>query len=194
LTTPRLLLRPLDVADAAQVQLLFPRWEIVRYVTAVVPWPYPEDGALTFCRDVALPAMERGEAWYWSLRLHEAPGQLVGTIMLKRGERENRGFWIGLPWQRRGLATEACAAANAFWFEVLGFPLLRVAKAAANEPSRRISLREGMRFVGTEESDFVSGRLLTEVWELTVDEWRARGRESAASSPAIQMSAARDRG
>jgi RimJ/RimL family protein N-acetyltransferase len=146
----------------------------VRYVTTVVPWPYPQDGALTFCRDVALPAMERGEAWYWSLRLHEAPDQLVGTIMLKRGERENRGFWIGLPWQRRGLATEACAAVNAFWFEVLGFPVLRVAKAAANEPSRRISLREGMRFVGTEESDFVSGRLPTEVWELTADEWRAQ--------------------
>jgi ribosomal-protein-alanine N-acetyltransferase len=163
-----------DLADAAQAQVLFPRWEIVRYMTASVPWPYPPDGASSFYRDVALPAMARGDAWDWSLRLHEAPEQLVGTITLRRGERENRGFWIGLPWQRRGLATEACAAVNAFWFGVLGFPGLRVGKAAANEPSRRISLREGMRLVATEEREFVSGRLAAEVWELTADEWRAQ--------------------
>jgi [ribosomal protein S5]-alanine N-acetyltransferase len=174
LSTPRLLLRPLELADAAQAQLLFPRWEIVRYMKAVVPWPYPPDGALTYYRGVALPAMERGEAWHWSLRLHEAPEQLVGQISLRRGERENRGFWVGLAWQRRGLATEACAAVNAFWFEILGFPALRVGKAAANEPSRRISLREGMRLVGTEERSFVSGRLPAELWELTAVEWRAR--------------------
>ncbi len=41
LETPRLLLRPLDLADAAQVQLLFPHWEIVRHLAAQVPWPYP---------------------------------------------------------------------------------------------------------------------------------------------------------
>jgi [ribosomal protein S5]-alanine N-acetyltransferase len=126
--------------------------------------------AFTFYGDVALPAMERGDAWHWSLRLHEARDQLVGSITLRRGVRENRGFWIGLPWQRRGLATEACAAASAFWFEVLGLPALRVDKAAANEPSRRISLREGMRLVAIEERDFVSGRLPAEIWELTADE------------------------
>jgi hypothetical protein len=38
---------------------------------------------------------------------------------------------------------------NAFWFGVLGFSVLRVGKAAANEPSRRISLHEGMRLVAT---------------------------------------------
>jgi [ribosomal protein S5]-alanine N-acetyltransferase len=62
LETERLLLRPLEVADAPAAQALFPRWEIVRYLAAVVPWPYPSDGALTFYRDVALPAMERGSA------------------------------------------------------------------------------------------------------------------------------------
>lgn len=174
LTTPRLLLRPLELADAAQAQRLFPHWEIVRYMKARVPWPYPPDGALAFYRDVALPAMARGEAWHWSLRLREAPDQLVGSINLRLGEHENRGFWIGVPWQRRGLATEACAAVNDFWFDVLGLPVLRVGKAAANEPSRRISRREGMRLVGTEERDFVSGRLPAEEWELTAEAWRAR--------------------
>jgi RimJ/RimL family protein N-acetyltransferase len=79
-----------------------------------------------------------------------------------------------VPWQRRGLATEACTAVTAFWFDVLGFPVLRVGKAVANEASRRISVREGMRIVASEERDFVSGRHPAEVWELTALEWRQR--------------------
>ncbi len=62
LRTARLLLRPLDLADAEQAQALFPNWKIVRHLAAVVPWPYPADGAVTFFRVVALPAVERGEA------------------------------------------------------------------------------------------------------------------------------------
>jgi ribosomal-protein-alanine N-acetyltransferase len=181
LKTARLLLRPLELTDATQAQALFPRWEIVRYLDAVVPWPYPADGSLSFYRDLALPAVERGEAWHWSIRLLEAPDQLIGTMTLKLGERENRGFWIGVPWQGRGLATEACSAATAFWFDVLKLPVMRVGKAAANEASRRISLREGMRLVATEERQFVSGRLPAEVWELTAPEWRRRAEAFAAA-------------
>jgi ribosomal-protein-alanine N-acetyltransferase len=180
LKTARLWLRPLELADATQAQALFPRWEIVQYMDAVVPWPYPADGALSFYRDVALPAVERGEAWHWSVRLLEAPAQLIGSMTLRLGERENRGFWIGVPWQRRGLATEACRAATAFWFDVIKLPVLRVGKAVANEASRRISVREGMRLVATEERDFVAGHLPAEVWELTAEEWRRREEASAA--------------
>ncbi len=186
LETPRLWLRPLELGDAPQVQAQFPHWEIVRYLSALVSWPYPPDGALTFYRDVALPKVARGEAWHWPLRLKDEPDQIVGAINLNRGERENRGFWVGLPWQRRGL-TEACAAANAFWFGVLGFPVLRVGKAAANEASRRVSMREGMRLLGTEEREFVSGLLPAELWELTVDEWRAQtGRPAAEPTHATR--------
>lgn len=74
LTTARLLLRPLAFADAAQMQILFPHWEIVRFLTKSVPWPYPPDGAHVFYRDVALPAIERGDEWHWSLRLKSQPG------------------------------------------------------------------------------------------------------------------------
>jgi RimJ/RimL family protein N-acetyltransferase len=70
--------------------------------------------------------------------------------------------------------SEACNAATDYWFETLGFPLLRVPKAAANTASRRISEKQGMRLVETKESEYVSGRLVTEVWEITAEEWRAR--------------------
>jgi ribosomal-protein-alanine N-acetyltransferase len=60
---------PLSLDDAPQVQAIFPQWEIVRFLTDQVPWPYPPDGALSFYRDIAIPAMERGDAWHWTVRL-----------------------------------------------------------------------------------------------------------------------------
>lgn len=174
LETPRLLLRPIELADAEQVQLIFPQWEIVRYLDSRVPWPYPPDGALTFYRDVALPAVERGEAWHWTLRLKTDPGPIIGGIAVMRGDHQNRGFWIVPPWQGQGLMSEACDAVTDYWFTVLKFPVLRVAKAVANAASRRISEKQGMRIVGVEEREHVSGRHLAEVWEITAEEWKMR--------------------
>ena len=178
LETPRLILRPLELVDAHQTQAIFPQWEIVRYLRKIVPWPYPPDGAYTYYRDFALPAVARGDEWAWSLRLKSNPQQLIGAISLCRSETDNRGFWLGLPWQRKGLMTEACDAVTDFWFNVLKFPALRVPKAIANTGSRRISEKQGMRVIATEDRDYVSGRFPSEIWEITAEEWWARKRQS----------------
>jgi [ribosomal protein S5]-alanine N-acetyltransferase len=95
LETPRLILRPLELADATQAQAIFPQWEIVRYLNKKsVRWPYPPDGAYIYYRDIALPAEERGEEWDWTIRLKNNPGQLIGSISLMRNNTENRGFWL----------------------------------------------------------------------------------------------------
>jgi [ribosomal protein S5]-alanine N-acetyltransferase len=170
--TRRLLLRPLELADAAQIQKLFPEWEIVRFLQSRVPWPYPRDGALNYIREVALPGMESGQDWHWTLRLKAEPERIVGMISLLRTGDANRGFWLVPSQQGQGLMSEACEWVNDFWFDALGFPVLRVSKAAANIASRRISEKQGMRKVGEAESDYVSGRLLSERWEITAQEWR----------------------
>lgn len=172
LETARLSLRPLRLADAEQTQRLFPEWEIVKFLNAKVPWPFPADGVFAFYRDVSMPAIERGVEWHWTLRLKQAPKQIIGAISLHEHAFVNRGFWLGLPWHGQGLMTEAVVAANDFWFEVLGFDVLCAPKAVANVASRRISEKTGMRIVRTEERDYVSGRLISEIWEMTADEWR----------------------
>jgi RimJ/RimL family protein N-acetyltransferase len=178
LETPRLLLRPLELADAVEVQALFPQWEIVRQLNARVPWPYPHDGAFTYYRDDALPAIDRGEEWHWTLRLKDDPAQkIIGAICLVLHGGTNRGFWIAPAWQGRGLMTEAVHAVNRFWFEDLKQPVLRVKKARDNAASRAISLHEGARCIAETEDDYVCGRLPTEVWELTAEEWRTRNPE-----------------
>jgi len=176
LETCRMILRPLELADAEQVQALFAHWEIVQYLAKVVPWPYPPDGAYTFIRDIALPAMERGESWNWTLRLRTAPDQVIGCIALRKGPTKHRGFWLGLPWHRQGLMFEACEAVTDFWFKVLKMPVMRVPKAVANVPSSRITQKQGMRMIGIEDHDYVSGRLPSEIWEITAEEWNQRKR------------------
>jgi RimJ/RimL family protein N-acetyltransferase len=173
LETERLVLRPLQLEDAEQTQLLFPQWEIVQHLNARVPWPYPSDGVRTFYLEQTLPAIERGDEWNWTLRLKTSPERIIGDICLCRGEDNNRGFWLAPELHNRGLMTEAVIAANDFWFDVLGFTHLRVPKAIANTASRRISEKTGMRVVATEDRDFVCGRLTAEIWEITADEWHA---------------------
>ncbi|GAA0510440.1 MULTISPECIES: GNAT family N-acetyltransferase [Pigmentiphaga] len=180
LSTPRLLLPPLTLADAPAIQHAFARREIVRFLADRVPWPYPEDGALVFLRDAALPAMAQGREWHWSLRPRQEPGRLIGVVSLMDDPDNNRGFWIVPEWQGQGLMTEAAEAVTAYWFDVLGKPRLRVPKAAANIASSRISARGGMRMVATEERGYVSGRLPSEIWEITREEWLARRKGQAA--------------
>ena len=172
LETKRFILRPLTLADADRTQQLFPHWEIVKHLAARFPWPYPPDGALTFYRDMALPAMARGDEWHWTLRLKTNAAEHIGSIALCKGETGNRGFWLGLPWHRQGLMSEAVDTVNDFWFNTLGFPEMCVQKAIANTASRRISEKNGMRLIETTESDYISGRLPTEIWAITAEEWR----------------------
>ena len=175
LETRRLILRPLALADANRTQQLFPQWEIVKHLAARFPWPYPPDGAFTHYRDSALPAMARGDEWHWTLRLKTDPAEHIGSIALFKGrDTGNRGFWLGLPWHRQGLMSEAVETVNDFWFNTLAFPKMRVQKAIANTGSRRISEKNGMRIVETKDSDYISGRLPTEVWAITAEEWRRR--------------------
>jgi ribosomal-protein-alanine N-acetyltransferase len=179
LETPRLILRPLELADAPAVQRIFPQWEVVQYLNSLVPWPYPADGAESFIRELELPAMEAGTEWHWSIRPRQEPQRLIGCISLSDGEDNNRGFWLDPAWQGQGLMTEASDKVTDFWFETLGRSTLRIPKAIANPASRRISEKSGMRVIATGEADFVSGRLPQETWEITREEWRTRRNQTA---------------
>jgi RimJ/RimL family protein N-acetyltransferase len=174
LHTERLILRPLELADAEAIQQQFPHWEVVRYLNAFVPWPYPDDGALTYLRDIALPAIAAGKEWHWTIRLKSAPAQLIGNISLMIGPDDNRGFWLAPAWQGQGLMTEASEVVTRYWFETLDQPVLRAPKAAPNLGSRKLSERTGMRLVRSDEDNFVGGCFPREIWEITREEWRRR--------------------
>lgn len=174
LITERLCLKPLVKEDALQIQQRYPRWEVVRYMVASVPWPYPDNGAESYINDIALPDVAKGIAWVWTIRSLKAPDELMGLICLYDVEDNNRGFWLAPEYQGQGYMREASIAATDYWFNTLNQPVLRAPKAAVNSRSQRISASSGMRLIRTEKKEYVSGLLDSELWEITRDEWNAR--------------------
>jgi RimJ/RimL family protein N-acetyltransferase len=171
LYTERLILTPLQLTDAVAIQQLFPQWEVVRCLDSRVPWPYPKDGAMVYVRDSALPAMAAGREWHWMLRTRTEPERSIGSISLYDQPGNNRGFWFAPQWQGNGYMREACKIINAYWFETLSRPVMQVPKAIANHASRKVSVHEGMRMIGTRDGHYVSGPMQTELWEITGPEW-----------------------
>lgn len=174
LETPRLFLRPLRAEDAIQIQQIFPRWEIVRYLTASVPWPFPEAGAFHIVNNVALPTSEKGTAWFWTLRRKEDPHTITGLICLSDEPDNNRGFWLVPEWQRKGYMTEANTAVTDFWFNTPGRERLRAPKASPNLASKKLSTNMGMRLIKTGKAAYVGGEMDSELWEITRQEWNCR--------------------
>ncbi|WP_397453082.1 GNAT family N-acetyltransferase [Pseudomonas sp. NA-150] len=182
-TTRRLTLTPLQLSDAANIQQLFPHWEVVRYLNKNVPWPYPSDGALTYVRDHALPAMGRGSEWHWMIRLTEARTQSIGSICLYDQPGNHRGFWLAPQWQGHGYMQEACEVINDYWFETLKRPVMHVPKARENLASRRVSEREGMRLLEIQQGEFVMGAQCLDIWELKKEDWLNRKNKRMPNTP-----------
>jgi RimJ/RimL family protein N-acetyltransferase len=88
---------------------------------------------------------------------------------------------MGIPWQGKGLMFKAVVAVNNYWFDVLGNKVLRAPKDISNQASRRISEKTDMRVIDLEERDFVGGRFVAEIWEITAEE-RNKIRESLTTS------------
>jgi hypothetical protein len=65
LATPRLTLRGITEADAPAVQRYFADDAVIGELAAIVPWPYPPDGAITFIRDNVLPVQGK-DRWVWA--------------------------------------------------------------------------------------------------------------------------------
>lgn len=176
LSTARLSLTVLQMSDAPAIQAKFPHWEIVRFMADVIPWPYPDNGAERYIQDVALPAMQDNREWHWAIRPKADSSELIGVISLADREDDHRGFWLDPAWQNQGLMAEACECVTNFWFHDLQRSVLRTTKAIGNHRSRRVSERMQMRMIATSYRNYVAGRLLSEIWEITREEWLERHR------------------
>jgi [ribosomal protein S5]-alanine N-acetyltransferase len=175
LETQRLTLHPLVPADAPVVQRRFPRWEIVRYLSERVPWPYPDDGAAQFIA-LCQEEMARVQKHHWSIRLKDGPNELIGCIDLwpDDGEsREMRGFWLDPEFHGRGLMTEAADRVTDYAFRELGWPHLWVGNAEANRASARVKEKQGARLVGFAPFRFVEGESRRMVWLIERETWLA---------------------
>ena len=176
LETPRLVLRPVRRKDAPVVQRRFPHWEIVRYLDAKIPWPYPPDGAATHI-ETCLGEMARGEKSHWAIIPKSGPADLIGLIDLWPDDgvsRSQRGFWLDPEFQRQGLMTEAVDRVTAYAFIDLCWPHLWLTNAQDNHASRRIKEHQGAQLVDLMIGRHVGGEGPQMVWRLSRKDWLVR--------------------
>ncbi len=155
-------LRPLQAADDREIVRYCNDEALARY-TLNIPHPYPPEGARDWLalswRKAAL-----GLGWSWAITLPEEQGAaLLGVISLHwNGEL---AWWVGVPWQNRGLATRAARLVKGFAFDQLQLPALTARHMPDNLASGRVMAKLGMHYRGRRQ---LSGRQPCEVsyWRL----------------------------
>lgn len=193
LETARLVLRPIARTDVPAIRKHFPHWEIVKYLTSAVPWPYPDDGAEKYL-DTFLPKVAAGIDHIWGIRLKAHLGdslrdEVIGIVHFHGADPADpedvptRGFWLAREHQGKGYMTEAVFAVNSYIFDVLGVPRLVIKNARDNIGSRRVKEKTGAVLIGVEPSagKYLGDYAEQEVWELTAENFR-RARDAAGKT------------
>ncbi len=179
LHTERLTLRPCRLEDTPVIQRRFNHWDVVKYLAAQVPWPYPDDGAATNMVET-LAEMAAGKKMMWAITLKGAQDELIGRIDLWPDDgisRTQRGFWIDPEFWGQGLMTEAAERVTEYAFTELGWRHLWLRNGEANQASYRVKEKQGARVVDRVPSKFVCGEMMSVVWYLSADDWRAHRKE-----------------
>lgn len=180
LKTERLILRPISLDDAPNVQKYFGNWEIIQYISNAL-WPYPDGAAEAYIRDIVLPDVQAGNSHVWAITLAEEGDGAIGMIdyrIVSSKNNDNRGFWLALPYHGRGLMTEAVCAVNGFVFEGLGVEVFRTRNVKGNVGSRRIKEKTGGVVIEEIEEQLKNGNAeIMELWEISKESWmRAKER------------------
>ncbi|WP_150496062.1 GNAT family N-acetyltransferase [Roseibium aquae] len=152
LTTRRLVLRSLELGDAAAVENLAGRdFEIARWMTSF-SWPYQAGAAEAFLEANAAADPVADEAAFGVT----LGGVLIGVVAIEApGDLEEQpdcptlGYWFGRPFHGFGYAREAAMAALEWGFEAHGgCPAIAARVFEENKRSRAVLRKLGFRAVG----------------------------------------------
>jgi ribosomal-protein-alanine N-acetyltransferase len=171
LETERLWLRSVCELDIPAYERHFIDYEVVRFLSRRVPWPFPAGEIRAHLARLA--AKPKGERFCWGIFQKQEPLECIGTVdLFQPGIPHHRGFWLGRPFWGRGYMSEATAAINDCAFARLGFTELVLANAAGNVRSRRIKEKSGARFLGLTPCAYVDPSLTQqEQWLLSRTDW-----------------------
>ncbi|MSO89905.1 MAG: N-acetyltransferase [Rhodospirillaceae bacterium] len=170
LKTARLVLRPFRLSDGPRIQALVGVWNVAKMLGSV-PHPYPNGHAEQWiARHDGLRAAGRGYPFAVT-----QDGALIGSAGVDRRKDHvlELGYWIGMPYWGRGLASEAARAVVDFAFGWLAAPRVVAGFMDENAASARILAKIGFVPAGSESRDSKSrcGTVNCNMLVLTEDAW-----------------------
>src|SRR5215475_2990950 len=144
LQTPRLIVRPLRLEDAPDVQRFASDWDVARF-TSSIPHPYPDGAAEAWIRG---QVEDFDNTFGIELR---AGALFVGAIGFEHNSEKREivfGYWIGKPHWGNGYATEAVRALVDHAFTALGAERVLASVMPENRASVRVQEKVGMVYCG----------------------------------------------
>jgi [ribosomal protein S5]-alanine N-acetyltransferase len=174
LTTDRLVLRELRLDDARAVAERAGDKRVARYLIAV-PSPYPVTLATRWIAG-RIAWWNQGRGVTLAIARREAPGELLGSVSLRRYVRDRRaelGYWLGADAWGQGVATEAAGALVDFGFAELGLSRIYAHVLEGNAASCRVLDKLGMINEGIRRQHVRKGKKLLDVvlFGMLRDEW-----------------------
>jgi ribosomal-protein-alanine N-acetyltransferase len=175
LVTRRLILRPFQMTDAADVQRLAGDAAIAD-TTLSIPHPYEEGMAETWIASHA-ESLAQGEKITYAIT-RQGDGALVGAISIMdvaAGHQGELGYWIGVPYWGCGYCTEAGQAMLIYAFDELGLVRIHAVHLTRNPASGRVMQKLGMQHEGTRRQHLRKGDVIEDIehYGILVNEWRA---------------------
>ncbi|MFZ5981713.1 MAG: GNAT family N-acetyltransferase [Candidatus Zixiibacteriota bacterium] len=148
LETKRLILRPITLADAPDIQRLAGEYEIA-YNTLHIPHPY-EDGMAEEWITRQQELYETGNQINFALVLKAAKQYAggIGLVFFREHFRAELGYWVGKPYWGHGYGTEAAREMLRYGFEKHQLNRIYAACFSRNVASARIMEKVGMRYEG----------------------------------------------
>jgi len=142
------MMRPLAREDIPHIRRLAAAEEIAN--NTYVPHPYPPEAADEFVQKTR-DQWRNDEACVFAI-VERASDQFAGCMGIHFQPAHNRaevGYWIGLPYWGRGLATAALRLIIQFGFEELGLNRIAAGHLPGNLASGRVMQKANMRYEGT---------------------------------------------
>jgi RimJ/RimL family protein N-acetyltransferase len=152
--TDRLVLRPSQMSDAADLACLIDRR--VAEMTAGVPYPASKAMIETFLDRVLKEGPKRHRPFVITSRDDEPMGVL--GFHHKTGAIFELGYWLGASFRGRGVATEAVTGAMVWAREVWGARVAASGHFVDNPASGRVLEKAGFLYTGVVEPQFSLGR------------------------------------
>lgn len=140
-------MRAIEISDIMAIQRLAAAKEIAN--NTYVPHPYPPGAAEEFVAKVR--EQWRGEEAFVFAIIEKASDQFAGCMGIHPVSAHNRaevGYWIGLPYWGRGLATSALRLIIQFGFEKLKLNRIAAGHFPHNPASGRVMQKANMRYEG----------------------------------------------
>jgi len=165
--TPRLILREMTDDDFTALHAILSDPDTMKYY----PKPYDESGVrrwINWCRE----SYAKNGFGLWAVTLKDS-GEFIGDCGISLQPINGQwlpeiGYHINKAYWRKGYASEAAKECIRLAFEQFGFPAVYSYMNAANEPSFRTAMKNGMTQVDAYD-DPHHGPL--KVFAITRDEW-----------------------